>query len=104
MRGQTIGSGDIDSGKIWTPVFRTAEAVTNPIKYLLVPTNSAKKLRCKLIFGFNVIGKRVRVSHVRNLKTSFIKLGPKLQMMPCEADILPQNKLSIVADVPTGRQ
>src|SRR5262249_11322032 len=24
--------------------------------------------------------------------------------MPCEADVLPKNKLSIVADVPTGRQ
>src|SRR4029077_6854443 len=41
----------------------------------------------------------VRISHIRNFKTRFVKLGPQLQMMPREADVLSQNKLSIVANV-----
>src|SRR5215469_15247649 len=101
MCGEAIGSGNVDSAKVWTPVFFTAKAIVNFVEYLLVPTDSPKELRRKLVFGFNVIGKRVRVSHVRNLETPFIKLGPQLQVMPCETDVLPQNKLSIIADAPT---
>src|SRR6478672_1100115 len=61
-------------------------------------------MRRKFVFRFDVISKRVRISHVRDFKTRFIKLGPQLQVMPCEADVLSKNKLSIVTDVPTGRQ
>src|SRR5262245_12154305 len=86
--GEAIGSGNVDPAKVWTPVFFTAMAIIDFAEYLLVPTDSTKELRRKLVFGFNVIGKRVRVSHVRNLKTSFVKLCPQLQVMPCETDVL----------------
>src|SRR4029077_2539716 len=85
-------------------MFLSAVAIIDCVEYLLVPTNSAKQLRRKFVFRFDVISKRVCIAHVRNLKTHFIKLGPQLQVMPCEADILSKDKLSIVVDVPTGRQ
>ena len=82
----------------------TADAITDRVEELLVPAERAKQLRRKFVFGFDVISERVRISHIRDFKTRFIKLGPQLQVMPCEADVLSKNKLSIVTDVPTWRQ
>src|SRR5215471_17026237 len=104
MRCETIGRRDVDSFKVWTPVVLTTNAIADCAEELLVPANRAKKLRRKLVFCLDIIRECVCISHERDFKPRFIKLGPKLQMMPCETDVLSQNKFSIVVDVAPGRQ
>ena len=103
VRREAICRRDVDSFEIWTPMLVTAEAITDCVKELLVPAKRAKKLRRKFVFGFDVISERVRISHIRDFKTRFIKLSPQLQVMPREADVLSKNKFSIVADVAPRR-
>src|SRR5262245_59779266 len=104
MRREAVCRSDVDSFKIRTPTLGTADAITDFVEDLLVPADRAKQLRRKFIFGFNVIREGISVSHIRDFKTRFIEFGPKLQVMPCEADVLSENEFSVVADVPTGRQ
>src|SRR5262249_290899 len=80
-----------------------AVTVINCAKELLVPANGAKELRRKFVFRFDVIRECICVSHIRHFKSRFIKLGPNLKMTPGEADILPQNELTIIVDVAPGR-
>src|SRR5262249_50931488 len=79
-------------------------AIADGAEELLVPANSAKELRRKFVFRFDVVSECIGVSHSRHLKTGFIKFDPHLQMMPRETGILPQNKFAIVIDVVAGRQ
>src|ERR1041385_4483400 len=104
MCGEPVGSSDVNSHKIRAPIFANAVAIVDFVKYLLVPTNSAKELRSKFVFRFDIISECVRVTHGRDLKTSFVKLRPQLQVMPCEADVLSQNKFAVVPDIPARRQ
>src|SRR5262249_34441873 len=104
VRGETIRRGDVDSIEVWTPVLVTADAIIDFAEELLVPANRAKKLRHKFVFVLDIIRESVRISDIWHFKTRFIKLGPDLQMMPCEADVLSKNKFSIIADITSGRQ
>src|SRR5215467_15945541 len=104
MGGETISRGDVDSFEVWTPVLVTADAITDCVEELLVPTNRTKKLRRKLVFRFDVISERVCISHARHFKARFIKLGPNLQMTPGETDVLPENIFSVIIDIASGRQ
>src|SRR2546421_9912638 len=62
VRGETISNRGVDAPEILTP----AEAVSSPIvdgsKQLLVPAQRTEKLRREFIFGFKIIGERVRVT------------------------------------------
>ena len=81
-----------------------AVAIIDCREELLVPPKRAKELWRKFVFRFDIISKRIRVSHIGYLKAGFIKLRPDLQMMPGETGILPENKFPIVVNVASGRQ
>src|SRR5881397_4407845 len=67
-----------------------AVAITDGPEELLIPAKRAEDLRREFVFGFDVIGERICVSHTRYFKACFIELGPHLQMMPGEAGSCPR--------------
>ena len=69
----------------------------------MVPAQCAVELRSDLVLPFHIIREGVDIADSWYLKTHFIKLGPKLQVMQLKANILRHEQLAIVADIATGR-
>src|SRR5437868_11711493 len=101
---ETVGDRGIYPPKVITPPNATACTVGHGIEQLIVPAERSKKLGREFIFHLKIVSECVRVAYPRHFETGFVEFRPQLQMMPGEADILPENKLPIVADVASGRQ
>ena len=71
---------------------------------LLVPAHRAEELRREFVFRFNVIGKDVGVAEARDLKARFKRFRPNLQVAAGVADVLPKEKLAVIAQVAFARQ
>src|SRR2546430_14846902 len=104
MWREAISYGDVDPAEVFTPMNVMAVAITDGPEELLIPAKRAEELRREFVFGFDVIGERICVSHTRYFKACFIELCPHLEMMPGEAGILSKNKFSIILDIAPGRQ
>ena len=64
---------------------------------LLIPAHRTEELGSKFIFRFQVIGERARIADLWNLKKRFIRLAPKLNMMPRKTKILTKDDFAIIA-------
>ena len=76
VRSETVSNRSIDAPKILTPTEAAFSPIVDGSKELLIPAQRAEKLRRKFIFGFKIIGERVRVTDARDFETRFVNFRP----------------------------
>ena len=99
--GETVAKRGIDAPGVVAPL-GAAIVVADGTEELLVPAQSAEKLRSNFVFGFKIVGEGVGVADPRDFKARFEKFRPQLQPMPCKRGVLSKKQLAVVADAATG--